>query len=80
MLSDLEAAAGELGLGPRPLKVNVKQEEGELEVTVKDGLAGKDTRLASPFMCTIPGIECLVPLENCILYNRYVKQRWVNRL
>lgn len=41
VLSDLKAAAGELGLGPRPLHVNVNQEEGELEVTVQDGLEGE---------------------------------------
>lgn len=42
VLSDLNKAAGELGLGPRPLSVNVNKEEGELEVTVKDGLTGKN--------------------------------------
>lgn len=41
VLSDLTEAAGELGLGPRPLAVNANQEEGELEVTVKDGLTGE---------------------------------------
>ncbi|CAM9257531.1 unnamed protein product [Ascophyllum nodosum] len=66
VLSDLEAAAGELGLGPRPLKVNVKQEEGELEVTVKDGLAGKDTRLASPFMSGKPTSELSI-MEKLLL-------------
>lgn len=39
VLSDLNTAAGELGLGPRPLHVTM--EEGELELNVKDGLAGE---------------------------------------
>lgn len=58
VLSDLKDAAGELGLGPRPLSVAVKteheddeddddedeQEEGELQISVKDGLTGKEMR------------------------------------
>lgn len=39
VLSDLDKAASDLGLGPRPLHVTV--EEGELELSVKDGLPGE---------------------------------------
>ncbi|CAM9105718.1 unnamed protein product, partial [Laminaria digitata] len=38
VLTDLNQAADELGLGPRPLNVEVGREEGELEVTVEGGL------------------------------------------
>lgn len=40
VLTDLNQAAGELGLGPRPLNVAVGREEGELEVTIEGGLVG----------------------------------------
>lgn len=44
VLTDLNQAAGELGLGPRPLNVAVGREEGELEVTVDGGLVGEKAR------------------------------------
>lgn len=51
VLSDLNQAAGELGLGPRPLSVETNKEEGELEISVKDGLAG-ETEVPAPSEAT----------------------------
>lgn len=48
VLTDLNQAAGELGLGPRPLNVAVGREEGELEVTVDGGLIGDKAKTLDP--------------------------------
>lgn len=76
VLSDLNKAAGELGLGPRPLSVAANKEEGELEITVKDGLTGDRAARKSEvdrdgFQCYSGTIEVMASSDRVVCHTSF---------